>query len=294
MQPQRNWRDLIKPKQLEVGREEPDRRPTASSSASRSNAASASPSATRCGACCCRRCRARRSPAVQIDGVLHEFSTLPGVREDVTDIVLNLKEVRAQAARRPDGRRARIEAKGEGVVTAGDIQAGPSVEILNPELPHRHPVQGGRARRRADDQDRPRLRLRRAQQGRGRAGRHHADRRHLLAHPQGQLHRHQRPRRPAHRLRQADRRGLDGRQRAPRRRGRLRRPHPPGPALHLHQLRGDAGDAGRGASRRRRPSTRTCSARSPSSSSRCARPTACRTPTSSSSASWCRRPRRRC
>jgi DNA-directed RNA polymerase subunit alpha len=56
------------------------------------------------------------------------------VREDVADIVLNLKEVRIKLH---DGVKesARIEAKGEGVITAGDIQAGPNVEILNPEMP---------------------------------------------------------------------------------------------------------------------------------------------------------------
>ena len=70
--------------------------------------------------------------AVRIKGVLHEFSTLPGVREDVTDIVLNLKEVRLKLL---DGTQetARIEAKGEGEIKAGDIKAGPNVEILNPE-----------------------------------------------------------------------------------------------------------------------------------------------------------------
>src|SRR2546427_7483459 len=69
--------------------------------------------------------------AVRIKGVLHEFSTIPGVREDVTDIVLNLKEVRLKLH---DGQQeaARLEAKGEGRLTAGTIQAGPKVEILNP------------------------------------------------------------------------------------------------------------------------------------------------------------------
>ena len=72
--------------------------------------------------------------ALKIDGVLHEFATLPGVREDVTDIVLNLKEVRLKLH---DGlvAHARIEAKGEGVVRAGDIQGGPSLEVLNPDHP---------------------------------------------------------------------------------------------------------------------------------------------------------------
>jgi len=71
--------------------------------------------------------------AVRVKGVLHEFATLPGVREDVTDIVLNLKEVRLKLH---DGleARGRLEASGEGVVRAGNIQAGPNVEILNPDL----------------------------------------------------------------------------------------------------------------------------------------------------------------
>jgi DNA-directed RNA polymerase subunit alpha len=71
--------------------------------------------------------------AVKLKGVLHEFSTIPGVREDVTDLILNLKEVRLKLH---DGLQdtARIEAKGEGVVKAGDIKAGPNVEILNPDL----------------------------------------------------------------------------------------------------------------------------------------------------------------
>ncbi|HVM95252.1 MAG TPA: DNA-directed RNA polymerase subunit alpha, partial [Candidatus Acidoferrales bacterium] len=65
-------------------------------------------------------------------GVLHEFSTLPGVREDVTDMVLNLKEVRLKLH---DGTQAsaRIEAKGDGVIRAKDIQVNPTVEILNPD-----------------------------------------------------------------------------------------------------------------------------------------------------------------
>src|SRR5215467_10398017 len=67
--------------------------------------------------------------AVRVKGVLHEFSTLPGVREDVTDIVLNLKEVRVKLH---DGTQetARIEAKGEGEIKAGDIKAGPNLEVL--------------------------------------------------------------------------------------------------------------------------------------------------------------------
>jgi len=73
--------------------------------------------------------------AVRIKGVLHEFSTIPGVREDVTDIVLNLKEVRVKLHDGVPEETARIQARGERDLTAADIQAGPRVEILNP---HQH------------------------------------------------------------------------------------------------------------------------------------------------------------
>ncbi len=70
--------------------------------------------------------------AVKIDGVLHEFSTIDGVTEDVTDIVLNLKEVRLKIH---EGQihTGLLEASGEGVARAGDIKFDASVEVLNPE-----------------------------------------------------------------------------------------------------------------------------------------------------------------
>ena len=67
---------------------------------------------------------------VQIDNVLHEFSSVAGVREDVTDIVLNLKGVRLKMD--VEGpKRLSISAKGPGVVTAGDISESMGIEILN-------------------------------------------------------------------------------------------------------------------------------------------------------------------
>lgn len=70
--------------------------------------------------------------SVKIDGVLHEFSTVPGVEEDVTDIILNLKGVRLRL--HSDGPRVvRIETAKKGIVTAGDIITDETVEILNPE-----------------------------------------------------------------------------------------------------------------------------------------------------------------
>ncbi|MDK2823751.1 MAG: DNA-directed polymerase subunit alpha [Clostridia bacterium] len=71
--------------------------------------------------------------SVKIEGVLHEFSTIPGVVEDVTDIILNLKSL-ALKMDTDEPQIVRIEAEGEGEVTAGDIKINSDVEILNPEL----------------------------------------------------------------------------------------------------------------------------------------------------------------
>ena len=70
--------------------------------------------------------------AVQIDGVLHEFSSIPGVREDVTDIVLNIKEI-AIKMDGDDAKRMVVRKQGPGAVTAGDIQTVGDIEILNPD-----------------------------------------------------------------------------------------------------------------------------------------------------------------
>ena len=70
--------------------------------------------------------------SVKIDGVLHEFSTIPGVKEDVTEIVLNLKRVILKI--HSDGPKTiYIESSGEGEIVAGDIKCDSEVEILNPE-----------------------------------------------------------------------------------------------------------------------------------------------------------------
>lgn len=70
--------------------------------------------------------------AVQIDGVLHEFSSIAGVREDVTDIVLNIKEI-AIKMEGEGPKRMVVRKQGPGTVTAGDIQTVGDVEILNPD-----------------------------------------------------------------------------------------------------------------------------------------------------------------
>ena len=71
--------------------------------------------------------------SVMIDGILHEFSTIPGVKEDVTEIVLNLKSVILKI--HGDGPKTMyVDVKGEGEITAGSFKTDSDVEILNPDL----------------------------------------------------------------------------------------------------------------------------------------------------------------
>jgi DNA-directed RNA polymerase subunit alpha len=72
--------------------------------------------------------------SVKVEGTAHEFTTLPGVREDVTDIILNLKNVVCRLHGESPEVEVHIAKKGAGAVTAGDIEAPAELEILNPEL----------------------------------------------------------------------------------------------------------------------------------------------------------------
>jgi DNA-directed RNA polymerase subunit alpha len=72
--------------------------------------------------------------SVKIEGVAHEFTTLPGVREDVTDILLNLKQLVCILHGESPEVEVRLTKRGEGVVTAADIEAPADLEILNPDL----------------------------------------------------------------------------------------------------------------------------------------------------------------
>ena len=71
--------------------------------------------------------------SIKIAGVQHEFSTIPGIKEDVTEIVLNIKSIIAKL-HCEENKTVHIEASGECEVTAGDIKCDADVEILNPEL----------------------------------------------------------------------------------------------------------------------------------------------------------------
>ena len=72
---------------------------------------------------------------VKIEGILHEFSSIPGVKEDVTEIIMNIKSLAIKnSSETNEPKTAYIEVEGEGVVRASDIQADQDIEILNPDL----------------------------------------------------------------------------------------------------------------------------------------------------------------
>lgn len=127
----KNWRDLIKPKQLQVEKDtlsntygkfhaEPFERgfgTTLGNSLRRILLSSLQGAAI---------------TSVKIKGVLHEFSAIQGVTEDVTDIILNLKGVRLKL-HSSDSAVIRLKHKGVGIVTAGDLAVGHNVEVMNPD-----------------------------------------------------------------------------------------------------------------------------------------------------------------
>jgi len=80
---------------------------------------------------------------VKIDGVLHEFSSIPGVKEDVTEIIMNIKNLALKnTSSTNEPKVAYVEFEGEGVVTAADIQVDSDIQIMNPDLVIAH-LNGG-------------------------------------------------------------------------------------------------------------------------------------------------------
>ncbi|MGC9973978.1 MAG: DNA-directed RNA polymerase subunit alpha [Gaiellaceae bacterium] len=82
--------------------------------------------------------------SVKIEGVAHEFTTIPGVREDVTDIVLNLKNLICRLYGDSPEIEVRLSKKGPGPITAGDLEAPADLELLNPELELAHLSERGK------------------------------------------------------------------------------------------------------------------------------------------------------
>ncbi|HSO71149.1 MAG TPA: DNA-directed RNA polymerase subunit alpha [Thermodesulfobacteriota bacterium] len=128
---QRNWRELIRPKKLEVDPDDHSRfyGKFVCEPLERGYGVTIGNSLRRV---LISSLQGAAIVSVKIEGVLHEFSTIPGVVEDVTDILLNLKEVRCKL-RGEEPRTIKINKSGEGLVKAKDILTDPQVEILNPE-----------------------------------------------------------------------------------------------------------------------------------------------------------------
>jgi DNA-directed RNA polymerase subunit alpha len=127
----RNWADLIKPQQLDVAHgNDPRRKAVCVAEPLERGFGLTLGNALR--RVLLSSLQGAAVTAIQIDGVLHEFSSVAGVREDVTDIVLNVKGIAlAMSAEGP--KRLTLRAKGPAVLTAGDITEVAGVEILNPE-----------------------------------------------------------------------------------------------------------------------------------------------------------------
>ena len=149
--------------------------------------------------------------SVRIEGVAHEFSTISGVKEDVTDIVLNLKGIVCRM--HSDASRDRGGAGRDRPRRHHRRRHRPALRRRDPQPrgPHRDARQEVAPRALPDDRPRPRLPSGRGQQVTGPADRRDPDRLDLLAGPPRRLRRRAGARRPAHRLRQADARHRDRR-----------------------------------------------------------------------------------
>ena len=141
---QKNWQDLIKPSKLEImpGR---DRHRMATLVAEPLERGFGMTLGNALRRVLLSSLQGAAIKTVHIDGVLHEFSSIAGVREDVTDIILNIKEI-ALRVHSDGAKRMVLKKEGAGAVKAGDIEAGSDVEILNPEHVICHLDQGASIR----------------------------------------------------------------------------------------------------------------------------------------------------
>ena len=129
---QKNWQTLIKPKQLSVeSGDDPKRVATVVAEPLERGFGLTLGNALR--RVLLSSLQGAAVTSMQIEGVLHEFSSIPGVLEDVTDIVLNVKSMDLRMYGE-EPRRMRLRANGPGEVRAGAIETGHDIDILNPEL----------------------------------------------------------------------------------------------------------------------------------------------------------------
>ncbi len=131
MQMQKNWKELIKPNKLEIEPgDDPKREATIVAEPLERGFGLTLGNALR--RVLLSSLQGAAITSIKIDGVLHEFSSIPGVREDVTDIVLNVKAIGLRM--HGEGpKRIYLKATGPGEVTAGQIETGHDIEVMNPE-----------------------------------------------------------------------------------------------------------------------------------------------------------------
>jgi len=129
---QKNWQELIKPQKLkvDVGREQARVATIVAEPLERGFGLTLGNALRRV---LLSSLQGAAVTAIQIEGVLHEFSSIPGVREDVTDIVLNVKQI-ALRMHAEGPKRLTLRAEGPGEVTAGQMTQVADIEILNPDL----------------------------------------------------------------------------------------------------------------------------------------------------------------
>jgi DNA-directed RNA polymerase subunit alpha len=129
---QKNWQELIKPNKLDIAQgDDPKRVATVVAEPLERGFGTTLGNALR--RVLLSSLQGAAVTSVHIDGVLHEFSSIPGVREDVTDIILNIKTIAIKM--QGDGpKRMTLRKNGPGLVTAGDINTVGDVQILNPDL----------------------------------------------------------------------------------------------------------------------------------------------------------------
>ena len=129
---QKNWQELIKPNKLNVDSDvDPDRKATLVAEPLERGFGLTLGNALR--RILLSSLHGAAVTSLQIDGVLHEFSSIPGVREDVTDIVLNIKGL-AVRLHNEGPRRMTLKAEGPGPISAASLEMGPDIEVVNPEL----------------------------------------------------------------------------------------------------------------------------------------------------------------
>jgi len=128
---QKNWQDLIKPSKLNVTQHDDKRSATLIAEPLERGFGVTLGNALR--RVLLSSLQGAAIVSVQIDGVLHEFSSIPGVREDVTDIILNIKAI-AIKMQGEGTKRWTLRKTGPGIVRAGDIAVSGDVQILNPDL----------------------------------------------------------------------------------------------------------------------------------------------------------------